>query len=152
MSFLLSCSFHKCQHQNNQNICWAVVKNWKLTFQCKMHFGLGAPTLWSVSCRECGRLLQLSLTCVNMLPYFFTPWECGDEGMTLLNSCQLIKELALFENCGKQTTQLIWVDQLNRFLALHALVEGLGIFGTSKIHPYKWGWRVSLLWHLSTLH
>ena len=37
-----------------------------------------------------------------------------------------VKELALFENMW-QTTQLIWVDQLNRFLALHALVEGLGI-------------------------
>ena len=48
--------------------------------------------------------------------------ECGDEGMTLLNSC--VKELALFENMW-QTTHLIWVDQLNRFLALHALVEGL---------------------------
>ena len=30
-----------------------------------------------------------------------------------------------------QTTQSIWVDQLNRFLALHALVEGLGIFGAT---------------------
>ena len=37
-----------------------------------------------------------------------------------------VKELALFVNMW-QTTQLIWVDQLNRFLALHALVEGLGI-------------------------
>ena len=52
--------------------------------------------------------------------------ECGDEGMTLLNSCQVFKELALFENMW-QTTQSIWVDQLNRFLTLHALVEGLGI-------------------------
>ena len=38
----------------------------------------------------------------------------------------VVKELALFENLW-QTTQLIWVDQLNRFLALHALDEGLGI-------------------------
>ena len=38
----------------------------------------------------------------------------------------VVKELALFENLW-QTTQSIWVDQLNRFLALHALVEGLGI-------------------------
>ena len=37
-----------------------------------------------------------------------------------------VKELALFENMW-QTTQLIRVDELNRFLALHALVEGLGI-------------------------
>ena len=37
-----------------------------------------------------------------------------------------VKELALFENMW-QTTQSIWVDQLNRFLALHALVEGSGI-------------------------
>ena len=48
----------------------------------------------------------------------------GDEGMTLLNSCQEIKSLACME---------FWVannsieDQLNRFLALHALVEGLGM-------------------------
>ena len=33
--------------------------------------------------------------------------ECGDEGMTLLNSCQVIKSLALFGNMW-QTTQLIW--------------------------------------------
>ena len=37
-----------------------------------------------------------------------------------------VKELALFGNMW-QTTQSIWVDQLNRFLALDALVEGLGI-------------------------
>ena len=37
-----------------------------------------------------------------------------------------VKELALFENMW-QTTQSIWMDQLNRFLALHTLVEGLGI-------------------------
>ena len=82
--------------------------------------------LWSVSCVECGRLLQLSLICVNILPHLFTPFgECGDKGMTLLNSCQVIKSLALFGNMW-QTTPSIWVDQLNRFLALHALVEGLG--------------------------
>ena len=33
--------------------------------------------------------------------------ECGDEGMTLLNSCQVIKSLALF-GIMWQTTQLIW--------------------------------------------
>ena len=32
--------------------------------------------------------------------------ECGDEGMTLLNSCQVIKSLALF-GVVWQTTQLI---------------------------------------------
>ena len=32
--------------------------------------------------------------------------ECGDEGMTLLNSCQVIKSMALFGNMW-QTTQLI---------------------------------------------
>ena len=32
--------------------------------------------------------------------------ECGGEGMTLLNSCQVIKSLALFGNMW-QTTQLI---------------------------------------------
>ena len=50
--------------------------------------------------------MQLSLTCVNVLPHLFTPsGECGDEGMTLLNSCQVF-ELALFENMW-QTTQSI---------------------------------------------
>ena len=33
--------------------------------------------------------------------------ECGDEGMTLLNSRQVIKSLALLETMW-QTTQLIW--------------------------------------------
>ena len=32
--------------------------------------------------------------------------ECGDEGMTLLNLCQVIKSLALFGNMW-QTTQSI---------------------------------------------
>ena len=40
--------------------------------------------------------------------------------MTLLNSHQVIKSLALFGIMGQTT-------QLNRFLALHALVEGLGM-------------------------
>ena len=54
-----------------------------------------------------GKLLQLSLTHVNVLPHFFTPFgECGDEGMTLLNSCQVLKSWPLFENLW-QTTQLI---------------------------------------------
>ena len=67
---------------------------------------------------RCGELLQLrSDTC-----------ECvfyvgGDEGMTLLNSCQVLKSLACV---------LLWhlqlIAQLNRFLALQALVEGLGIW------------------------
>ena len=43
--------------------------------------------------------------------------------MTLLNSCQVLKSLACV---------LLWclqlIAQLNRFLALHALVEGLGIW------------------------
>ena len=56
-------------------------------------------------------------------------WTClshswGDEGMRLLNSCQVLKSLGLY-----------WIlvannsigDQLNRFLALQALVEGLGM-------------------------
>ena len=30
--------------------------------------------LWSVSCVECGKLLQLSLTHVNILPHLFTPF------------------------------------------------------------------------------
>ena len=39
--------------------------------------------------------------CVATLIYTF--WECGDEGMTLLNLCQVIKSLALFlEISGKQ--------------------------------------------------
>ena len=46
----------------------------------------------------------------------------GDEGMTLLNSCQVLKSLA----CIVVVPQLI--AQLNRFLALQALVEGLGIW------------------------
>ena len=43
--------------------------------------------------------------------------------MTLLNSCQVLKSLAYV---------LLWrlqlITQLNRFLALQALVEGLGIW------------------------
>ena len=42
--------------------------------------------------------------------------------MTLLNSCQVLKSLA----CIVVVPQLI--AQLNRFLALQALVEGLGIW------------------------
>ena len=52
--------------------------------------------LWSVSCVECGRLLQLSL---DVWTYYHTCCgECGDEGMTLLNLRQVIKSLALFGN------------------------------------------------------
>ena len=57
-------------------------------------------------------------------------WMClshshgGDEGMTLLNSCQVIKSLACI---GFFVANNSIEDQLNRFLALHALVEGLGI-------------------------
>ena len=49
----------------------------------------------------------------------------GDEGMTLLNSCQVLKSLA----CIVVALQLI--AQLNRFLALQALVEGLGIWSAT---------------------
>ena len=56
---------------------------------------------------ECGKLLQLSLTHVNVLPHLFTTfWEYGDEGMTLFNLCQVIESLALFGDMW-QTTQLI---------------------------------------------
>ena len=48
----------------------------------------------------------------------------GDEGMTLLNSYQVIKSLACIEFYVANNSI---EDQLNRFLALHALVEGLGI-------------------------
>ena len=44
--------------------------------------------------------------------------------MTLLNSCQVIKSLACIEFYVANNSI---EDQLNRFLALHALVEGLGI-------------------------
>ena len=52
-------------------------------------------------------------------------WMClshsrGDEGMT----CQVIKSLACIEFYVANNSI---EDQLNRFLALHALVEGLGI-------------------------
>ena len=45
----------------------------------------------------------------------------GDEGMTLLNSCQVLKSLAC----------IVVAPQLNRFLALQALVEGLGIWSAT---------------------
>ena len=49
----------------------------------------------------------------------------GIEGMTLLNSCQVLKSLAC-------VFVLLWclqlITQLNRFLALQALVERLGIW------------------------
>ena len=55
-------------------------------------------------------------------------WTClshswGDEGMTLLNSCQVLKSLACTDFFGGNSID----DQLNRFLALQALVEGLGM-------------------------
>ena len=54
---------------------------------------------------------------MNVLP----TW--GIEGMTLLNSCQVLKSLAC-------VSVLLWhlqlITQLNRFLALQALVEHLG--------------------------
>ena len=54
-------------------------------------------------------------------------WMClshswGDEGMTLLNSCQVLKSLVDFVVANNSIE-----DQLNRFLALQALVEGLGM-------------------------
>ena len=54
-------------------------------------------------------------------------WMClshsrGDEGMTLLNSCQVIKSLACIDFVVANNSI---EDQLNRFLALQALVEGL---------------------------
>ena len=62
-----------------------------------------------------------------MLPHLFPPfwgvWRWRNDVTQFMSG---VKELALFENMW-QTSQLIWVDQLNRFLALHALVEGLGI-------------------------
>ena len=45
--------------------------------------------------------------------------------MTLLNSCQVLKSLA----CIVVVPQLI--AQLNRFLALQVLVEGLGIWSAT---------------------
>ena len=48
----------------------------------------------------------------------------GDEGMTLLNSCQVLKSLA-YVVLFLVASQLI--AQLNRFLALQALFEGLGM-------------------------
>ena len=48
----------------------------------------------------------------------------GDEGMTLLYSCQVLKSLA-YDVLFLVASQLI--AQLNRFLALQALVEGLGM-------------------------
>ena len=47
----------------------------------------------------------------------------GDEGMILLNSCLVLKSWPV---CLLWHLQLI--TQLNRFLALQALVEGLGIW------------------------
>ena len=54
-------------------------------------------------------------------------WTClshswGDEGMILLNSCQVLKSLACIDFGGNSI-----YDQLNRFLALQALVEGLEV-------------------------
>ena len=50
----------------------------------------------------------------------------GDEEMTLLNSCQVLKSLACIVLVAPQL-----IAQLNRFLALQALVEGLGIWWTT---------------------
>ena len=56
-------------------------------------------------------------------------WMClshswGDEGMILLNSCQVLKSLACIE-CYVANNSI--EDQLNRFLVLHALVKDLNI-------------------------
>ena len=48
----------------------------------------------------------------------------GDEGMTLLNSFQVLKSLACIDFVVANNSI---GDQLNRFLALQALVEGLGM-------------------------
>ena len=55
--------------------------------------------------------MQLSLTHVNVLPHLFTPsGECGDEGMTLLNSCQVLKSWPCLKICGKQLNQSEWIN------------------------------------------
>ena len=66
----------------------------------------------------CGELLQLSSNMCGRVCHTLG----GDEGMTLLNSCQVLKSLACIVFGGNSID-----DQLNRFLALQALVEGLGI-------------------------
>ena len=36
--------------------------------------------------------------------------ECGDEGMTLLNSCQLLKSWPCLGTCDKQLNQSVWIN------------------------------------------
>ena len=75
---------------------------------------------WSlISVTRCGELLQLSSNTYERV------WHMGDEGITLLNSCQVLKSLA----CIVVAPQLN--AQLNRFLALQALVDGLGIWSAT---------------------
>ena len=81
------------------------------------------------------RLVQLSLTREDMFSHHCG--EFGDEGMTLLNSCLGVKELAcLCFRILSQTTQLC------RFLALQAQVECLGIcwWGLGLKVPILFNW------------
>ena len=41
-------------------------------------------------------------TCEHVATLIHTFWEYGDEGMTLLNSCQVIKSWPCLGICGKQ--------------------------------------------------
>ena len=73
---------------------------------------------WSlISVTRCGELLQLSSDTCECV------WHMGDEGMTLLNSCLVLKSLACVFVVAPSIDYSI-----EQVLALQALVEGLGIW------------------------
>ena len=91
------------------------------TWTVKLIFTPCQAVQWSLtSVTRCGELLQLSSDTCECVNYFGGIFE----GMTLLNSCQVLKSWPWF-CCMLWRLQL--VNQLNRFLALQALVERLGI-------------------------
>ena len=95
---------------------------WRLIFTLLLVVG------WSVISVMCGVWKAVAIKpdtyeCVTTLIHIWGVWRWRNDITQFMSG---VKELALFEIIW-QTTQLIWLDQLNRFLALHALVEGLGI-------------------------
>ena len=89
-----------------------------LTCESNLHTFSGSSVIFA-QCHMVWRAVAIKLQ--HMCTCLSHSW--GDEGMTLLNSCQVLKSLAFIDFFGGNSID----DQLNRFLALQALVEGLGM-------------------------
>ena len=48
--------------------------------------------------------------CEHVTTLIHTFGECGDEGMTLLNSCQVLKSWPCLEIYGKQLNRSKWIN------------------------------------------